>query len=494
MASIANSIPAGRGDLIVFNALNWKRSGPVTVDLDKKVEICDAAGNMVPMEILINGPNYQHIRFEAQDVPAVGYKVFQVKQATKDSDTAETKATTTLEGRYYKVELDPATGAVRSIYDKQLQRELVEQHSPYRFGQYLYVSGGDKAPNSILQYGGGYPKADLNIHGAQGGTLVAVKETPDGWVAQLQSHAANTPTIATEMRLSNREKRIEFVEDLDKTATINREAAYFAFPFAMEHPQFHYEIQNGVVDPATDMYPGAGHEWFSVQHWVSVQQDGLSATVMPLDASLVTLGDINRGEWPEQFGNRTGTVFSYIMNNYWDTNYRAAQGGHFQFHYVVTSAPVTDAGSLSRMGWEAITPLEVDTVTSQDKAAPPPPKSTSLDRPASSADAGAVRMPRLLDAGSQSFLDVADPNLLLETWKAAEDGNGTILRFLDLGGAERKVKVQLPLIALKQATQTDAVERSLHPLAMEGLHSFTFTIHHDEVVTVRVTEFTPMVQ
>jgi len=83
-----------------------------------------------------------------------------------------------------------------------------------------------------------------------------------------------------------------------------KEGVYFAFPFAMTHPQFQYEIQNGVVDPAKDMYPGAGHEWFSIQHWISVQQDGLSATVMPLDAPLATFGDINRGEWPTEFGQQ----------------------------------------------------------------------------------------------------------------------------------------------------------------------------------------------
>ena len=59
------------------------------------------------------------------------------------------------------------------------------------------------------------------------------------------------------------------------------------------------------------MYPGAGHEWFSVQHWVSAQQNNVSATIMPLDASLVTLGDINRGAWPDKFGQRPGTIFYY---------------------------------------------------------------------------------------------------------------------------------------------------------------------------------------
>ena len=225
--------------------------------------------------------------------------------------------------------LDPATGAVRSIYDKQLRRELVDQQSLYRFGQYLYVSGGDQSPNTILQYSRLFPKPKLQVHPAQDGRLVSVKRTPDGWVARMESQNTNTPAITSEIRLFDHEKKIELVENVEKKEVNTKEAVYFAFPFAMDHPQFQYEIQTGVVDPARDMYPGAGLEWFSVQHWVSVEQDGISATVMPLDASLVTLGDINRGAWPTQFGQRPGTIFSYVMNNYWDTNYRGGPGRTF---------------------------------------------------------------------------------------------------------------------------------------------------------------------
>ena len=32
-----------------------------------------------------------------------------------------------------------------------------------------------------------------------------------------------------------------------------------------------------------------------------------------------------------------GTIFSYVMNNYWHTNYVAGQGGDFTFRYVLTS-------------------------------------------------------------------------------------------------------------------------------------------------------------
>jgi alpha-mannosidase len=467
MASIADSIAAGVGSVIVYNPLNWKRDGLVSMDLDNGFEIADrATQQVVPHSVVHTGSNFRRVQFVAKDVPGMGYKVYELRPAKERASAAQTVGTTTLESPYYRVELDPYSGAVRGIYDKQLQKELVNQNSPYRFGQYLYVSGGDKEPNSILQYRVVSPAPALQVHAVGKGRLVSVEHTSYGWCAQMESSTENTPKLISEIRLFENEKKIEFIEDISKKEVLKKEAVYFAFPFSMERPQFQYEIQNGVVDPATDMYPGAGHEWFSVQHWVSVQQNGISGTVMPLDTPLVTLGDINRGAWPMEFGQRTGTIFSYAMNNYWHTNYRAAQSGHFRFRYVVTSAASTDPAALSRMGWEEVTPLEEDDIRSQDKA---------LD------------LPRPLDGKEASFLTVDDPDLLLETWKPAEDGDGTILRLLDLGGKPRTVTVSTPLLVVEKATQTDAVERNQKPLPLQASHGFQVDVHPHEILTVRLT-------
>jgi hypothetical protein len=473
MADIANSISTGSNSLVVFNTLNWQRSGLVSVDLDNwRAQIVDkVTGQIVPVEVVGSGKDFRHVRFIATDIPALGYKVYELRETEKAPDPALAEQKTVLESHYYRVTLDPQTGAVRSIYDKQLQHELVDQQSPHRFGQYLYVTGGDKTPNSILQYSRVYPKPDLEIHPAHEGRLVSTTHTPWGWVARLESTDTNTPVVATEILIFDEEKKIEFVEDVNKTSVTSREAAYFAFPFAMDRPKFQYEIQNGTVNPARDLYPGAGHEWFSAQHWVSVEQDGVSGTVMPLDASLVTLGDINRGSWPAEFGQRQGTIFSYAMNNYWNTNYRGAQGGSFRFRYVITSAGTTSPTELSRKGWEEMTPLESDLITTQDKAQ----------------DA-----PQPLSGAQQSFLRIDDPALLLETWKAAEDGNGSILRFLDLGGTTRDVTVETPMLKLREAWQTDAVERDQKQLSRVTKESFKFTIHPHEILTVRVLTEGPL--
>lgn len=466
MAALADSIAAGVNSLIVFNPLNWKRDGEVTIDLDNGMEIADrATSKTVPYVVQQEGSNFRRVEFRATDVPAVGYKVYELRASKGENPISASTQATTLESPFYRVELDPETGSIRSIYDKQLAKELVDASSAWRFGQYLYVAGGDEEPNSVLQYRAVSPKPQLQVHAANGGRLLSVNRTPWGWRAEMESSAANTPSLHTEVRLYEDEKKIELIEDVDKKAELKKEAVYFAFPFAMTSPEFDYEIQNGVVNPAKDMYPGAGHEWFSVQHWVSVEQDGMSGTVMPLDASLVTLGDINRGDWPTEFGSRRGTIFSYAMNNYWHTNYRAAQGGHFRFRYVITSAGQTNPAALSRMGWEEATPLEHDEIRAQDKA---------LD------------LPRPLDGNQASFLSIDDADVLLDTWKPAEDGNGTIVRLIDLGGQPRDVQITVPRLNMREAFETDAVERDLRRITPEGAHALKVSVKPHQILTLRI--------
>jgi hypothetical protein len=465
LGALADYIYDPQGTLLVFNPLSWRRSGMVEMDLDKGLGLSDlATKQIVPYEVLSTGPDYRHIRFYAQDVPSVGYKAYALKENKTEPAAPEASTSATLESPYYRVTLDAASGAVASVYDKELNKELVNTSSPYRFGQYLYVKGADKMPNRLIQYSSASPLPDLTVHGAGGGRLVSVTKQPFGTVARLESSGVNTPRLETAVILFDGQKKIEFVNHVHKTEVHTKEGVYFAFPFAFDHPRFRYEIQNGFVDPSRDLLPGAGREWFSVQHWAAADQDGVTAALLPVDAPLVSLGDIVRGAWPTEFGQRPGAIFSYVMNNYWDTNYAAGQGGEFTFRYVVTSGRNLDAGYLSRLGREEMSPLEIDRITSQDKA---------------------LNTPRPLDAVQGSFLEINNPNVALETWKAAEDGQGTILRLLELAGKEGTVEVRTPLLEVKSAALNDALERKLESIPTSA-HGFTLSVKPFQIVTVRL--------
>jgi alpha-mannosidase len=463
LSAIADYIDSPKGTLVVFNPLAWKRSELVEVDVDKGLAPFDLLTEReVPFEILSSGRSFQHIRFLAENIPSVGYKSFALRPGQSQALPAAPQGA--VENQYYRLALDTGTGAVRSIFDKELNRELVDTNSALRFDQYLYVTGADELPNRLVQYSTVSPIPKLELHPATGGHLLSVTRTPFGVTARLEALAVNTPHIETEIRLFDGQKKIEFVNRIRKEKVYSKEAAYFAFPLAMQQPRFRYETQNGFVDPSRDLLPGAGLEWFNVQHWLAAEEDGTVATIVPIDAPMVTLGDIARGVWPEHFEHRNGTVYSYIMSNYTPEGYPAGQGGDFTFRYVLTSSGRFDPVANGGLGWAATSPLELDEIRPNDKA---------------------VSVPRPLAASHGSFLNIDQPDLTLITWKMAEDGKGTILRLLETGGRNATATVHVPLLDISGAWKCNAVEDDQQALEFNS-HDLRVVVKPFEIVTIRV--------
>jgi hypothetical protein len=294
--------------------------------------------------------------------------------------------------------------------------------------------------------------------------LVGVTKTPFGLSIRLRSQSLNTPEIGTEILLFDNAKKIEFINRVKKELVTTREGVYIAFPIATETPQFAYATQDEWIDPQHDLMKGASLEWLSVQNWMASHDNTLAVGIVPVDAPLASFGDINRGVWPSEFRPKSSTIFSYVMNNYWDTGFIPAQGGEFVFRYVVTSSGGLDPAALTRLGWEAMRPVELDYVMDQDKVGNPP---------------------RPLPAEGASFLDVDQPAIVLIDWKTAEDGRGTILRFQDTAGRDTTATLTVPRTALKSANLCNAVEDDLQPLRVSG-NSVSLNFHAHEVLTVRI--------
>ncbi len=468
LSQLADKIHLPATAIVVFNSLNWTRSGLVETDVDKDRVILEYPDKTpVPVEVLAHHADYDHVRFLARDVPSFGYRCYQIVR-TREHPAAPPgeipqPVSNTIENAYYRVELDPQAGALKSIYDKQAGRELVDASSPYRFNQYLYVAGGDGA-TQLVYLRKSLPLADLTVSTSRLGRVAGVRKTSYGQILTYQTSGVHAPSIETDVILFDHEKKIEFVNRLHKEPVNNKEAIYFAFPVAAEHPQFSYEIQNGWVDPSHDLLQGANVTWFTVQHWVRVATPEVSVGLIPVDSPLVTLGDINRGTWPDRFEPKSGTIFSYALNNYWHTNFRRVQSGDFTFRYVLTSGKELAPEELARLGRDAMTPIEIGQLIGNDKfgdpAEPLPPNPTS-------------------------FLEVSAPNVVVENWKVAEDNQGTILRLLEVGGQAASARVDFPLFSLDRAWLANAAEENQDQLAVTG-HSLEIALKPHQFVTVRI--------
>jgi len=463
LSQLADQIRIPANTLVVFNSLNWQRDAIVETDLLEHPTLVDlATQNEVPLEILYAKQGFLRVRFLAKDLPAVGYKCFSISYGKEGPAEPRRSGEPTAENSFYRVTVDPESGALKSIYDKELKRELVDPHSSYKFGQYLYVTGGDGDSQMINPFPA-LPPGELEVHPSSHGKLLGIEELPWGQSIRLTSSSVNTPVIETEILLFKDQKKIEFRHKVHKDYTNNKEAVYFAFPVAVSNPEFHFATQQDWVNPSRNLMKGGSLEWFNVQQWMSVGDPNLTVGIVPVDTPLASFGDINRGKWPGEFKPVAGTIFSYAMNNYWHTNYRAGQSGDFFFRYAVTSRPKLDGNALTHLGFEEMRPAELNYVVAQDKAGNPP---------------------RLLLPQGQSFLETEGEDVALVTWKQAEDGKGTIMRLQETAGRPAEAVIRFPHSNVASAELCSGVEDVLGSVPVER-DTVRLSFKPFEVLTVR---------
>lgn len=260
------------------------------------------------------------------------------------------------------------------------------------------------------------------------------------------------------------QKKIGITNRVQKAPLKINNWGYFAFPFAMDRPEFRYEIQNGVVNPARDVLPGGAREWSVVQHWAAVDQDDVTAAIVPVDAPVVTFGDIIRFRWPEQFGARKAIIFSLASWSWGPKQEWPETGQELTYRYVLTSGRKLQPGFLSRLGWSAMSPFELNEIIDREKIGNP-------NRP--------------LAPEEGSFAEIDCPGVVMVTWKRAEDGQGTIMRFAENDGRSCAVHVRIPIMAVDRAWLSNSVEENQHPLAVSA-GGFDFDVKPFQIVTVRL--------
>ena len=436
--------------IVVFNSLNWTRSGFVEADIAEGSGLFDVTDDREVLAETIQigrstplpgfGGGYRRVRFLAEDVPGLGYKLFAIRPKEdihgKEKASLSVDSERTFESPFYRLTIDVASGSIQSLWDKKLKRELVDEKSPYGFGAYIYVRGADDMPNnSLYRYGASLKPPALSPVAASGGKIANAHHAPYGTVITLEASAPETPMIQTEITLLDKEKRIELRYTIRKKPVLTKEAVYVAFPFKVRNPEFRYETQNGWVDPAKDEFLGGSREWYAVGHWAAVSGDGVSAAIIPRDVPLVAFGDIVRGNWPSKFVPQTAGIFSWLMSNYWGTNFAPQQGGEFMFRFDIVSSAAFDGPQLTRTGLSMMTPLEAD-------------------------QAYAAFFPGVLPATQGKILEIDNPNVTLSTWKRAEDGQGTILRLVEISGKEQSVRIASPFLKIGGAWNCSALEET----------------------------------
>jgi hypothetical protein len=368
MDKIAELVQSSQPGAVVFNSENWMRSDLFNFELEPDEMMADpSTGQPIPCGAIKARDGYLDVRCWASNVPSTGYRFYSVVKGTtpKGEPVSLDPTLPAIENRFYRLELNRQTGAVAHLIDKESRRDLVGSKSDYQLNEYLYVSGGDPGTfisgnakdNRILAADVTLPLPNLELHHATLNAEPQARRFPWGTILTVRRKAFNTPEIISTITLLDSQKQVRFENEVTKIATLKKEGIYFAYPFALLHPRVAYQGATAWVNPEIDMLPGANRQWFATQGGVRVLGDGMDICWSTVDAPLITLEDINRGMWPDSIQIQSGTVFSYVMNNYWYTDTPAQQGGKYSFRYALTSSHEIPEGESAIFAAEQRSPL-----------------------------------------------------------------------------------------------------------------------------------------
>jgi hypothetical protein len=163
----------------------------------------------------------------------------------------------------------------------------------------------------------------------------------------------------------------------------DKESGHLAFPLNVPGGVIRVDLGEALVELGRDQLPGSNRDFIGAHSVVDISNADAGVSIATLDAPLLELGAItderqnDRGvrSWPEGLAAGT-TVYAYLFNNYWHTNYRADQQGPLTYRFVLRAHAAHDPLALRRFSDEQDAPLLVFAV---DPAAPATQAPFALD-------------------------------------------------------------------------------------------------------------------
>ena len=403
----------------VFNTSSWRRTDLVALspELSRAGDrVVDERGKAVPSQRLSSG----ELVFLAREVPAFAAKRFRVEAGACPAHGAVKAEGGTLTSAGFSVRIDERTGGIASLFSRSLKRELVDAKAATALNDYFYLPGSD-------------------VKGVQrnGPPRISVKENGP-LVASLliESEAPGCKQLRREVRVINGLDRVELINTVDKLPVRAKEGVHFGYGFNVPDGTVRMDVGWAVVRPEADQIPAACKNWFSVQRWLDISNAKFGVTWAPVDAPLVELGGLtanlvgSQTDWRvwRQHLEPTQTIYSWVMNNHWHTNYRAEQEGPTVFRYAICAHKKFAAEAAARFGVDCSQPLIAARASS--------------DRPSG---------PRLR---------LSSDKVLVSAFKPSDEGKGWIVRLFGASGKTEKVKLAWAKPAPHQVWLSDTSEKA----------------------------------
>lgn len=403
-----------------FNTLNWKRSEMITayidfevIPRDKAFKVIDENGKTLKTQPLRSRREGTYYAIYAEDIPAMGYKTYEIiiDESQPSTPVTSTGEITSIENEYYIIKVDAKKGAIESIYDKKLQTELVDNNAPWQLGAFIYETLDNRYQMER------YTFTDYKREGLSD---VKITNGINGPIYQTINITGKSPGcdenfgVKIEIRLYHHTKNIELAYAIRRLPVTDPTGIYIAFPFKRDDAKLLFDVQGGVVAAGEDQLTGTSTGWNTVQNFVTARNGKAQFIVSSDLIPLYQLGNMLDGPFQYKKSYEKPHAYSWVMNNYWVTNFKASQDGEFHWSYRITSSDDTSDTKASKFGWSNRVPLYARVMpTGKDNGKP----------------------------RSYSAFSIDSDNLLMTSCTPSIDNNSVLLNVRELDGNVAKLRI-----------------------------------------------------
>jgi alpha-mannosidase len=440
--------------VLLFNSLSWPRTELTEMEAQlpqpaKQIEVVDSKGKPAETQLLSIEPATHRAKFLLlSSTPSLGYQTYFVRAATTvPAVHSMLKASAdTLENAFIRVKIDPQTGCMTSLFDK---RSGTESLAPAETD-----TGGprDRACGNLLQTFVDKPKqwdawnidADFEKQHwdlDKADEVKLIESGPLRAVIQIKNHFQNS-TFVRDVTLYAGVARV----DVKMQAEWHEKHILLkvVFPLSTHNEKATFEIPYGSVQRPTTRNTPAEQAQFEVpaQRWADISDAKhgfslLNDSKYGYDAkgNVLRLSLLRSPEWPDPHADEGHHEFTYSLYPHggsWKEAMTIRRG--YELNYKLLALPVEE-------------------------------------------HQGAL-------APEQSFLQVANDNVIVSAVKKAEDENALVLRYYEWAGKAGDVSLQLPAGA-QSAAETNLMEKAAGDLPIAN-GKVTVSTKPYEIKTIKV--------
>ncbi|RXM52109.1 MULTISPECIES: glycoside hydrolase family 38 C-terminal domain-containing protein [unclassified Chryseobacterium] len=310
--------------IAVFNTSSWTRSGVVTIPgtaFGNAVK--DASGNIVPLQKLQDGS----MVFFAKDIPALGTATFTIIKGKTQSSGTFTISDNGISNGKIALIWDRKTGSITRFADSG-STNYAGSFNDQGLNSYWYVPGSD--PKEVMT------NADVQVKILENGPVIAK--------VSIISEAPGAHKLERIITLTAGSDEAALENIVDKKPVRTKESVHFGFPFNADFKNITIDAGYGTMKYLTDQLPGSNMDYWYGRRWVDASSEEKGMQWMMIETPLIEAAEMidermtidnSHKKWKDKGTPGTTNWFSYAMNNYWHTNYKADQEGPVHYRYTL---------------------------------------------------------------------------------------------------------------------------------------------------------------